>query len=46
MGTSAICRSFYVKEISGPLLDGEVGRAEVWGAQVGQLFRGEPRSWG
>jgi flavodoxin len=38
--------SFYVQDTSGPLLDGELNRAEVWGGQLGQLFRGEPRSWG
>jgi flavodoxin len=48
LGYTPITRpeSFYVQDVSGPLLDGEVNRAEVWGAQVGQLFRGEPRSWG
>ncbi|WP_157156691.1 flavodoxin domain-containing protein [Diaminobutyricimonas sp. LJ205] len=48
LGYSPITRpeSFYVQDVSGPLLEGELNRAEVWGGQLGQLFRGEPRSWG
>jgi hypothetical protein len=38
--------SFYVVDVSGPLLDGEVQRARVWGAQLAQSLTGEPRDWG
>jgi hypothetical protein len=37
--------SFYVEDTPGPLLDGEVQRAEVWGAQLAELLVGEPRNW-
>lgn len=38
--------SFYVQDVPGPLLDGEVQRAEVWGAQLAQSLIGELRDWG
>lgn len=38
--------SFYVQDVPGPLLDGEVQRAEVWGAQLAQSLAGELRDWG
>ena len=38
--------SFYVQDTPGPLLDGEVQRAEVWGAQLAQSLVGELRDWG
>jgi hypothetical protein len=38
--------SFYVQDVPGPLLDGEVRRAEVWGAQLAQSLAGELRDWG
>ena len=38
--------SFYVQDVPGPLLDGEVQRAEVWGAQLAQSLVGELRDWG
>ena len=38
--------SFYVQDVPGPLLDGEVQRAEVWGAQLAQSMVGELRDWG
>jgi hypothetical protein len=38
--------SFYVQDTPGPLLDGEVQRAEVWGAQLAQSLGGEVRDWG
>ncbi len=38
--------SFYVKDTPGPLLDGEVQRAEVWGAQLAASLVGEVRDWG
>lgn len=37
--------SFYVQDTPGPLLDGEVQRAEVWGAQLAQSLAGELRDW-
>ena len=37
--------SFYVQDVPGPLLDGEVGRAEVWGTQLAESLAGEPRNW-
>jgi len=38
--------SFYVQDVPGPLLDGEVQRAEVWGAQLAESLAGELRDWG
>jgi hypothetical protein len=38
--------SFYVKDTKGPLLDGEVQRAGVWGAQLTEALIGEMRDWG
>ena len=38
--------SFYVQDVPGPLLDGEVQRAQVWGAQLAQSLAGELRDWG
>ena len=38
--------SFYVLDTPGPLLDGEVQRAEVWGAQLAGSLLGEARDWG
>jgi len=38
--------SFYVQDTPGPLLDGEVQRAEVWGAQLAESLVGEVRDWG
>ena len=38
--------SFYVQDVPGPLLDGEVQRAKVWGAQLAQSLAGELRDWG
>lgn len=38
--------SFYVVDTPGPLLDGEVQRAEVWGAQLAELLAGDVRDWG
>jgi len=38
--------SFYVQDVQGPLLDGEVQRAEVWGTQLAESLAGEPRNWG
>jgi flavodoxin len=38
--------SFYVQDTPGPLLDGEVQRAEVWGAQLAESLIGEVRDWG
>jgi hypothetical protein len=38
--------SFYVQDVPGPLLDGEVQRAEVWGTQLAESLAGEPRNWG
>ena len=38
--------SFYVQDVQGPLLDGEVQRAEVWGTQLAQSLVGELRDWG
>jgi hypothetical protein len=38
--------SFYVQDTPGPLLDGEVRRAEVWGAQLAESLVGEVRDWG
>ncbi|HEX9763504.1 MAG TPA: hypothetical protein VGA97_10435 [Acidimicrobiia bacterium] len=38
--------SFYVLDVSGPLLDGEVRRAQVWGTQLAESLAGEPRDWG
>jgi len=37
--------SFYVQDTPGPLLDGEVRRAEVWGAQLAESLVGEVRDW-
>lgn len=38
--------SFYVQDTPGPLLDGEVQRAEVWGTQLAETLVGEVRDWG
>jgi len=38
--------SFYVQVTAGPLLDGEVQRAEVWGTQLVESLVGEVRDWG
>jgi flavodoxin len=38
--------SFYVQDTPGPLLEGEVKRAEVWGTQLAELLVGEVRDWG
>ena len=38
--------SFYVQDVPGPLLDGEVQRAKVWGVQLAQLLAGQLRDWG
>jgi len=38
--------SFYVLDTPGPLLDGELARAEVWGAQLAESLVGEVRDWG
>ena len=38
--------SFYVQDVPGPLLDGEVQRAEIWGAQLAQALVGKLRDWG
>lgn len=38
--------SFYVKDVAGPLLDGEEDRARVWGSQLAALLLGESRHWG
>ena len=38
--------SFYVQDTPGPLLDGEVQRAEVWGAQLAESLVGGVRDWG
>ena len=38
--------SFYVQDTPGPLLHGEVQRAEVWGAQLAESMAGEVRDWG
>jgi hypothetical protein len=38
--------SFYVQDTPGPLLDGEVQRAEVWGTQLAESLVGEVRDWG
>jgi hypothetical protein len=38
--------SFYVKDAAGPLLDGEVGRATVWGQQLAEAMVGGMRDWG
>lgn len=38
--------SFYVEGVPGPLLDGEIQRAEVWGAQLGEAMVGHVRDWG
>jgi hypothetical protein len=37
--------SFYVKDTKGPLLDGEVERAKIWGAQLTDALVGEMRDW-
>ena len=39
-------QSFYVRDTPGPLLDGEVQRAEVWGTQLAESLLGEVRDWG
>ena len=48
LGYQSITRpeSFYVQDVPGPLLDGEVQRAEVWGTQLAESLAGEPRNWG
>jgi hypothetical protein len=38
--------SFYVQDTPGPLLEGEVQRAEVWGTQLAQSLVGELQDWG
>jgi hypothetical protein len=38
--------SFYVQDTPGPLLEGEVQRAEIWGAQLTGSLIGEVRDWG
>jgi hypothetical protein len=38
--------SFYVEDTPGPLLDGELQRAKVWGAQLAESLLGEVRDWG
>jgi hypothetical protein len=38
--------SFYVQDTPGPLLDGEVQRAEVWGTQLAGSLVGVVRDWG
>jgi hypothetical protein len=38
--------SFYVEDTPGPLLDGEVHRAVVWGSQLGAAMVGQTREWG
>lgn len=38
--------SFYVQDVPGPLLEGEVQRAEVWGAQLAESLIGKVRNWG
>jgi hypothetical protein len=38
--------SFYVQDTPGPLLDGEVQRAAVWGTQLAESLIGEVRDWG
>lgn len=38
--------SFYVQDTPGPLLEGEVQRAEVWGAQLAEILTGKLRDWG
>lgn len=38
--------SFYVQDTPGPLLDGEVQRAGVWGTQLAQTLVGDVRDWG
>jgi hypothetical protein len=38
--------SFYVQDTPGPLLDGEVQRAEVWGTQLAESVVGVVRDWG
>ena len=38
--------SFYVQNTPGPLLDGEMQRAEVWGTQLAESLVGEVRDWG
>jgi hypothetical protein len=38
--------SFYVQDTPGPLLDGEVQRAEVWGTQLAESLVGVVRDWG
>ena len=38
--------SFYVQDVPGPLLDGELQRAKVWGVQLAQSLAGELRDWG
>lgn len=38
--------SFYVEDTPGPLLEGEVQRAEVWGAQLVEILTGTLRDWG
>ncbi len=35
-GTAAKPTSFYVTDVAGPLRDGELARAEAWGAQLGR----------
>jgi hypothetical protein len=37
--------SFYVQDTPGPLLEGEVQRAEVWGTQLAESLVGEVRDW-
>ena len=37
--------SIYVQDTPGPLLDGEMQRAEVWGAQLAESLVGEVRDW-
>jgi hypothetical protein len=37
--------SFYVQDVSGPLLEGEIQRAEAWGEQIAELLTGKLRYW-
>ncbi len=37
--------SFYVQDTPGPLLEGELQRAEVWGAQLAETLTGTLRDW-
>ena len=41
--SAAPAESFYVDDVAGPLLDGELDRAEAWGEQLGASMPG-PRA--